>query len=452
MSTSISLKTAASGCSSANDQNGVLLVTGGHSGSGTGLYWQTVSNGTFGPITNEVTGLFTSGISNAHLHIVVAGNTYSVYVNGSTTPATTLTTSAFASGKVALYDNSSQTFSNVSLSPNSANIDLRDGSGKVYPLTPAAYAGGLSESIAINGAPLQPGNYTLTVYGATDRAQNPMTPFSLAFTVNGVAPFITESSNDNSLATATPLATPTSQADGSVTLAHTYPSSGTQLYYAASASLRGAGHPLDLVTANYGSGTISVALGNGDGTFQTPVTYTVGNNPIALAIGDLTGDGKLDIAVANYGSGTVSVLIGNGDGTFQTTAVTYSVGASPAASPSPIWTAKTATTSSSPTGIATTSACCWARATARLAAAVNYNVGNNPGNVLLADLNGDGKLDIVTPNYSDNTVSVLPGNGDGTFGTQVVYPTGSNSNPIDVVALDLNGDHKLDLATSNLRQ
>ena len=50
-------------------------------------------------------------------------------------------------------------------------------------------------------------------------------------------------------------------------------------------------------------------------------------------------------------------------------------------------------------------------------------------------------------NYGSSTVSVLPGNGDGTFGTQVTYPTGSN--PYDVVAVDLNGDGKLDLATAN---
>ena len=78
-------------------------------------------------------------------------------------------------------------------------------------------------------------------------------------------------------------------------------------------------------------------------------------------------------------------------------------------------------------------------------AAVNYTVGNNPGNLAVADLNGDNKLDIAVANYSDNTVSVLPGNGDGTFGTQVTFATGAGTNPIDVVAVDLNGDNKIDI-------
>ena len=63
---------------------------------------------------------------------------------------------------------------------------------------------------------------------------------------------------------------------------------------------------------------VSVLLGNGDGTFQTQVTYAVGIDPDSLVAGDFNGDGRTDLAVANYGSNDVSVLLGNGDGTFQT--------------------------------------------------------------------------------------------------------------------------------------
>ncbi len=70
---------------------------------------------------------------------------------------------------------------------------------------------------------------------------------------------------------------------------------------------------------------MSVLLGNGDGTFQPPVTYAVGVVPDAIVAGDFTGDGRTDLAVANRLDGTVSVLLGNGDGTFQPQ-VTYAVG------------------------------------------------------------------------------------------------------------------------------
>src|SRR5882672_6074436 len=76
----------------------------------------------------------------------------------------------------------------------------------------------------------------------------------------------------------------------------------------------------DLVTTNYGAGTVSVLLGNGNGTFQTKVDYGTGANPTSVAIGDVSGDGKPDLVTANAGVSTVSVLLGNGNGTFQTKA------------------------------------------------------------------------------------------------------------------------------------
>ena len=86
---------------------------------------------------------------------------------------------------------------------------------------------------------------------------------------------------------------------------------------------------LDLAVANAGDGTVSVLLGNGDGTFQPQVTYAVGSGPDAIVAGDFTGDGRIDLAVANGRcDDTVSVLLGNGDGTFQPQ-VTYAVGSGP---------------------------------------------------------------------------------------------------------------------------
>ena len=77
-----------------------------------------------------------------------------------------------------------------------------------------------------------------------------------------------------------------------------------------------------------GPGEVAILLGDGDGTFQPPKDYAVGEDPTALVAGDFNGDGRLDLAVADTESNTVSILLGNGDGTFQT-AKSYGAGESP---------------------------------------------------------------------------------------------------------------------------
>ena len=128
------------------------------------------------------------------------------------------------------------------------------------------------------------------------------------------------------------------------------------------------------------SGTVSVFLGNGDGTFKPQVTYTVGTEPEGIAAADVNGDGKLDLIVTNTGidDSTVSVLLGNGDGTFQPQCLKYA-------------------TASGPAGL------------------------------VVADFNNDGKLDIATSNYYGDNVSILLGNGDGTFQAEVTYAAGKST-------------------------
>jgi Bacterial Ig-like domain (group 3)/FG-GAP-like repeat/FG-GAP repeat len=232
-------------------------------------------------------------------------------------------------------------------------------------------------------------------------------------------------------------------------LSGTYGSGGQYTSWVAMADLNGDGKP-DLVTANYGTSTLGVLLGNGDGTFKTAVSYNSGGSfsvtvadvnrdgipdlvvgggvllgngdgtfqPLMvfnsggnfggrLAVADVNGDGKPDIVLPNSGT-TVGVLLGNGDGTFQP-ATSYGSG------------------------------------------------GDAPGSIAVADVNGDRKPDIIVANKCPTSnngycpygiVGVLLGNGDGTFQTAVSYPSGGSGGP-SVSVGDVNGDGKPDLAVSN---
>ncbi|MGH7731307.1 MAG: FG-GAP repeat domain-containing protein, partial [Candidatus Eiseniibacteriota bacterium] len=110
---------------------------------------------------------------------------------------------------------------------------------------------------------------------------------------------------------------------------------------------------LDLAVANSGSHTVTVLLGNGDGTFGSRADFGAGSYPRSVAIADLNADGQADLAVANSGSHTVTVLIGNGDGTFGATS--------------------------------------------------DYDTGMDPYSVAIADLNADGRPDLAVANYSSHT-------------------------------------------------
>ena len=418
--------------------SGITLGVAGALGNDGNTAYQ-FSGGTISAVVPESTGLLGQYV----LSIDVV-NTTSPQVTGDSLPVQGTTSSA-------VIDRFTLNFSedlNAASVNNVANYVLQDSHGNVYHLTSPGYTVGTSATYLISDGPLQAGSYTLSVKsGLTDRNANALVPYTLGFNVAGVAPYTLENRNNNGPTTATPLAAPTSQWDGSYSPV-SYSVSGNQPYFTASAALRGAGQPLDLVTANYSSGTISVLLGNGDGTFQAPVTYAVGTNPIALAIGDLTGDGKLDIAVANYGSSNVSVLVGNGDGTFQS-AVNYAVGSNPRGVAIGDLDGKNGNDLAVANWGSGNVSVLLNKGNGTFAGAINYNVGSNPGNLVIADFNGDGKLDVATANSSSNTVSILPGNGDGTFGGQITYATGSGTNPIDVVAVKLTGDGKYDLATAN---
>jgi hypothetical protein len=177
---------------------------------------------------------------------------------------------------------------------------------------------------------------------------------------------------------------------------------GSVPYGVAIVDLNRDGKP-DLAVANQFSNNVSILLGRGDGTFfgapGSPII--VGSGPSWVAAADLNGDGNPDLAVTNQGSDNVSVLLGRGDGTFS------------AASGSPV------------------------------------AAGNGPTPAVPADLNGDGKLDLVVGNIHSDDVSILVGNGAGGFGAVASSPLAVGDMPFSLTVSDLNRDLRPDLAVAN---
>jgi sugar lactone lactonase YvrE len=154
----------------------------------------------------------------------------------------------------------------------------------------------------------------------------------------------------------------------------------------------------DLVLTD--TGQVAILLGNGDGTFTqaagSPITV---GNANTLAVGDFNGDGKLDMAFANYGGAIVTVLLGNGDGTFTT------------------------------------------------ASSANLPINTDSSEVVIGDFNGDGIPDLAVSSEYGRAVTILIGKGDGTF-AQLGSPLSLVGEAYAMAVADFNGDGKLDLAIS----
>ncbi len=200
---------------------------------------------------------------------------------------------------------------------------------------------------------------------------------------------------------------------------------------------------LDLVATDSGSGHVCVLLGNGDGTFQDKVSYDVRNVPESVAIGDLNGDGKLDIAVANKADAVISMLFGNGDGTFQTKIDYPSVSGS-------TWITiqdlnndqKNDIVTANPSG--GTISVRLGNGDGTFQNKVDYTTGDGPNSAAVGDVNGDDKLDLVVAAKNSTSVSVLLGNGDGTFQARTTYTAGTP--PQWVTLGDFDKDGKVDIA------
>lgn len=202
---------------------------------------------------------------------------------------------------------------------------------------------------------------------------------------------------------------------------------------------------LDLAVANQGgpaNGTVSILLGNTDGTFRSPVTYPAPFVLNSVAVGDFNGDGKVDLVMS--GGFNVAIRLGNGDGTFGP-ATTINVGASA------FGIAVADLNGDGKLDVAlgggTTVSVLLGNGDGTFAAATHVNAGTGPYAIVASDFNHDGRIDLATANYGSNNVSVLLGNGNGTFAGAVNYVAGTN--PKAVVAADLNGDGNMDVAVAN---
>ena len=215
----------------------------------------------------------------------------------------------------------------------------------------------------------------------------------------------------------------------------------------------------DLVVACSGSNSVSVFLGNGDGTFQ-PARNFAANGGQSVAVGDFNGDGVQDLAVADYnlnnvpGSDTVSVLLGNGGGTFQpartfATAgmnpVTVAVGDFNGDGRPDLAVTNSANTSSG--AVPGNVSVLLGNGDGTFQPARTLNVGITPAFVAVRDFNGDGRQDLAVANFRSNTVSVLLGNGDGTFLAARNFAAGAG--PLSFAVGDFNGDGVSDLAVAN---
>jgi len=215
------------------------------------------------------------------------------------------------------------------------------------------------------------------------------------------------------------------------------------------------------------AGTVSVFLNNGDGTLKPPTTTTVNETAQSLALGDFNKDGMLDIAVAAYGDqfggadqGGVTVLLGKGDGTFQPSPAILTV-----AGLHPVAVAQGDVNGDGKLDLAVlmagtlaqpaTLAVFLGQGNGTFAAARTFPLralADIHGGVATGDVNGDGKPDIaVVTGYGGQAVDILLGDGAGGF-AETTGAASANPGPRSVILTDLNGDGNLDLVLSDSSQ
>jgi len=230
----------------------------------------------------------------------------------------------------------------------------------------------------------------------------------------------------------------------------------------ASATLTTSGFH-DLLVTDPVTDTVQVLLSNGDDTFTPPSRTTVGHQPSAIVTGDFNADGNQDFVVTNFADNTFSLFLGNGQGAF--TEASGSPFALPSAVAGPIAMTAADFDSDGHLDLAivnqTTSDVSillgnidshgnptFTQATGTQGGSP-MAVGKSPVAIATGDLNNDSHPDLVVVNQADNTVSVLLGNGDGTFTAATNSPLSTGQAPTAVTISDFNADGNPDIAVTD---
>jgi hypothetical protein len=217
-------------------------------------------------------------------------------------------------------------------------------------------------------------------------------------------------------------------------------------------NLRGKGTSRDMVVANSGDNTVSVRLCLDNGAFGQLINYSVGFNPVAVRTGNLNGDSYDDIVVANNGTNTVSVLVNQRDGVNFTTATNFVVGSSANPGPKAVTIADVNKDGKVDLLVANygdnSVSVLLGLGGGAFGSCTNFPVGTGPSSIYAADFTGDGIVDVLTADYGSDTLTILPGLGNGSFDTGQTIACEANSHPSYALPADFNQDGHLDVAVA----